>query len=243
MKGIKQMKRDKHRYLKAIVFTLILSISANSALGQTIARERFIYAPGPINGMNGGTNWAAPWVGNGALVVSPGLSCPGTGSAAGNALGTTPGSASTRKLAQSAGGTPGTHMVLRALIKSNVAGTPGTQATLGNINGAIDGHFIIGDLPQADLNAGKWGLQNAAGRFYSSKPVVQNATTLLIARIDFNFGNDRMRLWVKPCPYNGILGAPDIDVTNVNIKKFSGVFWQTQGLGAHLDQLRIRTEP
>ena len=231
--------------LGVIVFTIFLCMSANGQALALTAKEPFAYPPGPINGMGGGVNWSAPWVGNGASVVAPGLTCPGlVPLPTGNALGTTPGSASTRTLTQPAGGTPGTFMVLRALIQSNINGTLVSQATLGNINGAIDGHFIIGDLPQSDPDAGNWGMQNSFGRFYSAKPVVQNVTTLLIAKINFNVGNDRMRLWVKSCPFSGPpLGTPDIDVTNANISKFSGVFWQTQGLGAQLDQLRIRTAP
>ena len=75
----------KINLLLAIIATLIISNtvfaqqsestteseddSANSALllPITIARERFFYAPGPVNGMGGGTNWAAPWIGESFL--------------------------------------------------------------------------------------------------------------------------------------------------------------------------------
>ena len=148
------------------------------------ASESFDYPAGSPPG-NGGSGWAGPWTASGALVVSPGLTYTGL-SVSGNALGKTPGSAATRLLAAPIAGAAGTSVVLQALIRSDVPGTPGTQATLGNANGAANGHFIIGDLPQPDANAGYWGLQTHSGnRHYSMKPVTK-LTTLLVAQIDFN---------------------------------------------------------
>ncbi len=213
------------------------------AIGEAAspAYEPFNYAPNiPISGLNGGAGWGGPWTGVGNLIVGPGLTYVGLAPIpAGNALGWTPGAASRRPLAAPVVGAPGITLVLRALIRSNVNGTPATQATLGNSSG---GTFIIGDLPQPNPNAGKWGMQNSAGCFYSTHPVVANATTLLVAQIDFNVSggiNERMRLWVNPSPPDMFfINPPDIDVTNANVAQFSGVFWQTQQ-GQRLDEILI----
>ena len=115
------------------------------------------------------------------------------------------------------------------------------QATLGNLSG---GTFTIGDLPMLEPGAQNWGMQNSFGRFYSNKAVVQGDSVVLVARIDFLAGNDRMRLWVLQCPLPFPLIPPlppaDIDVTNANVSTFTGVYWQTQGLGAELDELGVR---
>jgi concanavalin A-like lectin/glucanase superfamily protein len=203
------------------------------------AHEPFNYAANSaINGKNGGTGWSGPWQGFGNLVVAPGLTYPGLVPApSGNALGRTPGSASTRTVAPIVGA-QGLSVVLRALIRSDVNGTPATHATLGNSSG---GTFIIGDLPQPDAAAGNWGLQNAAGRFYSNVSVVANATVYLVAQIDFDVSgtNDRMRLWVNPPPAY-FTTTPKVDVTNANVAQFSGVFWQTQQQ-QRVDQISVET--
>lgn len=181
------------------VLSFMASLWLTATAGAAIpAYEPFAYnpAPTPVNGKNGGTGWGGAWIGFSDNVVAPGLTYPGL-AVSGNALGPTPGSASTRALAAPVVGAAGTSVVLSALIRSNVAGTPVTQATLGNSSG---GTFIIGDLPMQDAAAGNWGLQNSAGRFYSNVPVAANVTTYLVAQIDFNVSgsNDRMRLWVNP---------------------------------------------
>jgi hypothetical protein len=130
--------------------------------------------------------------------------------------------------------------VLQALIRSDVNGTPATQATLGNSPGGPGRNLIIGDLSQQDANANKWGLQNDCGRYYSNVPVVANQTTYLVARIDFNVtgSNDRIRLWVQTTsavPYYTL--SPNIDVM-CNVTTFGGVFWQTQQ-NQVVDQIRV----
>lgn len=227
----------------AVLLCAWLFMIANGEAGP-LADEPFDYPTGLlINGQNGGTGWSGAWADGGITsVVSPGLTYTGLMPLpVGNALGqTTNGSVSTRPLATPVIGTPGTSMVLRALIKSDVNGTPATQATLGNSSG---GTLIIGDLPQlSDVKAGNWGMQidNPPGRFYSNVPVAANATTLLISEVDFNggAGNDRMRLWVNPNPPNTFFTqTPKID-TKGTLSQFSGVFWQTQQ-AQQFDEIRI----
>jgi hypothetical protein len=119
-------------------------------------------------------------------------------------------------------------------------GTPASQATLGNWPGGPGKNFIIGDLPQSDPNANKWGLQNDCGRYYSNVPVVANQTAYLVARIDFDVSgtNDRMRLWVQigpAVPYYTL--TPDVDVM-CNVTTVGGVFWQTQQ-NQVVDEIRV----
>ena len=219
----------RHRAaLAAVLCSLVASVAAAQS-------EQFIYPLGSSINLNGVTGWNGPWNTNGAVVV-PGLTYPNLG-ALGNALGPTPGGPAVRSFANAVVGAAGTSVMLSALIRSTTAGTPASQATLGNSSG---GMFTIGDLPMPDATAGNWGLENSAGRFYSSVPVAANATTYLVAQIDFNVnGNtDRMRLWVNP-PANAYFTAnPNVDVTNADVGQFSGVFWQTQQQQV-VDEIRV----
>ena len=216
----------------AIALTLVLA----AAHAQSIS-ENFAYSSGPISGQNGGTGWAGPWAGSGDNVVSPGVTVVCNGQLpSGNALGPTSGPATTRTFATPITGTPGTSMVLSAVINSNVDGAAFTQATLGNSSG---GTFIIGELPETSQQAANWALQNSAGKYYSTKPVVTNAQTCLVAQIDFSVkgGLDRMRMWVNPPP-SLPLGKADVDVTTAHVAVFSGVFWQTQQ-GQIVDEISV----
>jgi hypothetical protein len=213
-------------------------LTASVARAQnTHAYEHFNYATGQINGQNDGGGWAGPWTADDS-VVSPGatIACNGL-QPSGNALGPTVGNASVRMLATPIVGAPGTSMNLSAVITSNVDGTAGTQATLGNSAG---GTFIIGDLPESDPQAANWGLQTSSGLYYTAKPVVANAQTCLVAQIDFGVKGgrlDRMRLWVDP-PLHYWLVSPDIDISTSHVPVFSGVFWQTQQ-GQAVDEISI----
>ncbi|MFY9824315.1 MAG: LamG domain-containing protein [Thermoanaerobaculia bacterium] len=229
-----------HRGFSLAIFALVLGLPlfASAAAAQS-ASEPFNYpANSPIAGKNLGTGWAGPWTGS-SNVATTGLTYSGLVPApSGKALGpTTLGPADFRSLATPIVGTAGTSMVLSALIRSDVNGTPATQATLGNSTG---GTFIIGDLPQPDPKAGNWGYQTSAGRFYSNVPVAANATTYLVAQIDFNVSgnNDRIRFWVNPPANAWFTVPPDIDDSTSDVPVFSGVFWQTQQ-GQIVDEIRV----
>ena len=238
----RKRKQTRHQGFATLALTMAFAMVIVMALTPMAANaqayEHFAYTVGsPINGQNGGAGWGAPWTGFGDLVVSPGVSVTCNGLAPlGNALGPTPGNASSRPLGVPITGAAGTSMLLSAVIRSNVNGTGPTQATLGNSAG---GTFIIGDLPESDPQASNWGMQNGNGVFYSTKPVVANAETCLVAQIDFavSSGNDRMRLWVNP-PANRFLATADIDVTVAHVTQFSGVFWQTQQ-GQAVDEISV----
>jgi hypothetical protein len=238
----RKRKQTRHQGFATLALTMAFAMVIVMALTPMAANaqayEHFAYTVGsPINSQNGGAGWGAPWTGFGDLVVSPGVSVTCNGLAPlGNALGPTPGNASSRPLGVPITGAAGTSMLLSAVIRSNVNGTGPTQATLGNSAG---GTFIIGDLPENDPQASNWGMQNGNGVFYSTKPVVANAETCLVAQIDFavSSGNDRMRLWVNP-PANRFLATADIDVTVAHVTQFSGVFWQTQQ-GQAVDEISV----
>lgn len=233
------MKNQMNSGLRVICIFACLLMAVSSAFAQ--AYEPFNYPVG-TGTLNGGTGWAGQW--SGGTIVAPGLIYPGL-TTTGNAMGGTPGSANIRLLQTPIVGAAGTSVVLQALIKSPVNGTPATQATLGNSPGGMGNNFIIGDLPQSDPNANKWGLQNDCGRFYSNKLVVANQTAYLVAQIDFNVsgGNDRMRLWVQTTgsavPPSTLSSSvtPDVDVL-CNVNTFGGVFWQTQQ-GQVVDEIRV----
>lgn len=230
------MKKHLKRGLVLLYPSLALFLTTSNTLAQ--ASEPFSYPAGALPG-NAGAGWAGPWTPNNTKVVGPGLTFPGLPTS-GNALGKTPGSAATRLLQTPVVGAAGRSVVLQALIRSDINGTPATQATLGNSPGGPGKNLIIGDLPQPDANANKWGLQNDCGRFYSNVPVVANQTAYLVARIDFNVSgsNDRIRLWVQTTsavPYYTL--APNIDVM-CNVSAFGGVFWQTQQ-NQVVDQIRV----
>jgi hypothetical protein len=236
------MRTQINSGLRLVCIFACLLTAVSSAIAQ--AYEPFNYPVGSAPG-SGGTGWAAQWTPNGTVVVAPGLTFTGL-STSGNALGGTPGSAATRLLQTPVVGAAGTSVVLHALIKSPVNGTPATQATLGNSPGGMGNNFIIGDLPQPDANANKWGMQNDCGRFYSNKLVVANQTAYLVARIDFNVSgaNDRMRLWVQTTgsavPYSTLWPTvADVDVL-CNVNTFGGVFWQTQQ-GQVIDEIGVDT--
>jgi hypothetical protein len=221
---------------------LFVFAAVNMAAAQD---ESFNYAAGtPINGLNGGTGWNAGWIGGNGAVTGGGLNFPGI-TVSGNAMG--PMGAFTKRFFASP--VKACSMRIAVLIKSPSAGTQASQATIGNVDGVPDGTFIFGDLPQLDTNAGNWGIQNDAGRFYTNKPVVAGATVYLVAQIDFNSNialNDTLSLWVNPSSainlQTGTFPAPDVTTTTSNIKQFAGIFWQTQQQ-QELDEIRVARIP
>lgn len=218
----------------AFLCVLVIAFTLTTASAQS-AFEHFEYnANTDIDGQGTKSNgWNGPWSGSGDLVVKPGLPVTCNGLApSGNALGPTPGNASSRSLAVPVYGQPGRSLILSAVINSDVNGGIGTQATLGNTGET----FTIGNLP----GGANWALQNDAGVYYSNQPVVANAPTCLVARIDFAVGNglDRMRLWVNPPAVLSNSTPADIDVTTARVLIFFGVSWQTQQ-GQVVDEISV----
>jgi hypothetical protein len=190
---------------------------------DVIAYEPFDYEAGSsIIGANGGIGWDGPWYGGDSKVAHPGLTFS-TVPAAGRCLGGTSGSASTRRLRTPVEGTSGTSLFISALFLCKF---DGWQATLGNVDGQDNGHFYFGDL--AKENGHCWALHSGVRSYYSKVKIVPGEVALLVAQIDFMPGNDRMRLWVNPDRGAPLPSSADIDVTSDNLKRFAGVFWQSQ---------------
>ena len=233
------VKAQVKRGLGLVCLFVWLCVMAHSAMAQP-AYEPFNYPAGAAPG-NGGTGWSGAWSPGSSQVVTPGLTFTGL-TTAGNALGPS-GAFASRQLQTPVVGVAGTSVILRALIKSNINGTPASHATIGNYPGGGSNVFSMGDLPMADANAGNWGIQNGCGNFYSNVPVVANQTVYLTAQIDFNVSgsNDRMRLWVQTSPPAAptFTLTPDIDVL-CNLNTFSGVYWQTQQ-SQIVDEIRVDT--
>lgn len=229
------LRKATHPSVALLGLAFALLLPASSVLAQT-AYEPFDYPAGSIiQDQAGGTGWSGGWTGS-SRVPGPGLTYPGLPTA-GYALGPTPGNASVRSLQAPIIGKAGTSLVLSALFRSDVRGTPGTQATLGNLRG---GTLIIGDLAQSEPEASNWGIQTSAGAFYSHVPVVANATTYLVAQVDFDVDGtkDRVRLWVDPPADAWLAEEPAVDDSSAEIASFSGIFWQTQQAQV-VDEIRI----
>lgn len=230
------LKNELSRAFQLLWTVFLVCVAANLSAAQTY--EPFNYTAGaPISGLNGGTGWSGSWMSGSGAITNGGLTYPGL-VVAGNALG--PSGAFTQRSFASPISTCSVRIAV--LINSPSAGTPASQATVGNVGGATNGHFIFGDLPMPDAQANTWGIQNAAGRFYSGIPVVAGQTTYLVAQIDFQSGNDTLRLWVNPSASidlaTGTFPPANVTTTTSNITQFAGLFWQTQQQQS-LDEIRV----
>jgi hypothetical protein len=210
-------------------------------LGPTVAhaaaRESFNYPVSVgIAGQNGGTGWASAWQG-GSGTIDAGLNYTGLTSS-GAALG--PSSSYTqRSLASTIPGTTGTYVLARVLMKSPVAGTPISYGMFG-LSTSTNLNVAIGDYPGTNPESANWALQFNSNHYFSQKPVTAG-TSYLVVRIDFQDGNDRVRLWINPPTFvDSPLVPPDADATSGNITSITGVWWQSNvDVGMVLDEIRI----
>ena len=237
----------------AVLALFVVGHSKFAAAGTLIASESFEYSANVVPG-NGGIGWGQAWqVPNAATqVVAPGLTFPNL-AAAGNTMGPTIGGAFiSRALASPHVAVDGESLIVSLLVQPQADGTPSSASMFGNFSGG--GGFTMGDLPNADPKAGNWAIQNSVGSFYSNKPVVANQTTLLVGRVDFAAGADRMRLWVDPILnstqslMNNLIAldstTADVDVANANVSQFNGVFYQNINVtAADLDEIMIFAVP
>lgn len=240
------MKKETLRAFRLTAVIVFIFAATNWTIAQTY--EPFSYTPGTATSsgtLNGGTGWSGAWGGGTGVITAPGLTYPGL-PVAGNALGNS-GNFTTRQLAQPINDCS---MRIAVLIKSPVAGSLGSYASIGNFGAPIGSAFSIGDLTQPDPQAGNWGMQAGFGQnFYSNVPVVAGATVYLVAQIDFNASgnNERMRLWVNPPALanlaTGTLPAvADIDISSINIASFNGLYYQSFQ-GQSVDEIRVERIP
>jgi hypothetical protein len=144
-----------------------------------------------------------------------------------------------------------TQSILVAVLMEPLAdGTPASFSAVGNFGGS--GAFAFGDLAGNSGMAANWAIEAANGHSYSSVPVIGNVTTLLVARLDFMAGNDRMRLWVNPSfdqslplcdALFGIASPADVEAS-ASVTSFAGVFFQnTNSTAARIDEINICVRP
>ncbi|MGC2235306.1 MAG: hypothetical protein WA584_04050 [Pyrinomonadaceae bacterium] len=239
----KMMKKETRLAFRLLAAMVFIVVAANLAGAQI--SESFRYTAGAaISGRNGGTGWAGAWSGGSGTITNSGLTYVGL-PVTGNALGPSV-AFPTRLFSQ-----PITSCSVRmsVLIRSSTAGTPASQAVVGNFGAPIGNSFAIGDLPMADAQAGNWGMILPSGlRYYSNVPVTPNATVYLVLQIDFDYSgsSERFRLWVNPPALPNLATGTLPAVANAtgfaNLNSFNGILWQTQQSQV-LDEIRVETIP
>ncbi len=245
------MERFRTSPLAALVILLLACLSSLScprSFGALLSHESFAY---PLNaglpGQNGGEGFAGAWVAgvNAGVassrfqVISPSLSYPGLGGE-GARLRVTSGTAQgARRLLSQPMGTDGTVRYMSLLVRPDA--TPSASSYFGL--------QLLGSAG-ADLFAGKPGggatqryvLENAggAGQVATTRNVTANEVVLLVLRLEFNAGNDRISLYVNPA-----LGATEpavADAVKTDLNLGTTVVPALTGPAAwSADELRVGT--
>jgi hypothetical protein len=259
--------RGKHQVLAATIVCVCCLISCTAAIATPLAYEGFDYDPGSISGLNGGTNWSAPWGGSNlttSAVVSGGLTYTDSN---GDSLVVSGNSATTS-------GQSGSAQVTRAL---SSAGADGTTTWISYIGQRLSPHptenenlvraaslqvrqgssekLAIGKGTTAAPNVQQnWAILyggTAANSAYSTTPHLSEA--FLVVRID-HLGDastpDNAWLWVNPllatdpdtsAAHAEFLGLSDISFDGIRV--FAG---NSTGDGPYaalaFDEIRLGTE-
>lgn len=221
---------------------------AGAADASIFASESFAYDAGANPG-NGGFGWGQPWHHYAEnVVVSPSLSYPGVPDS-GNAMGHTGNGSHVRRAFASPITDVGTASVIfSVLIRPNADGTPLTGSVF--FVDSEPNSLAMGDLPELDSMAGNWGLQ-ATDAHYSSVPAMAGETALLVARVDFQPGEDRLRFWVNPTidqsvgfedALFGITASPAVEVERY-YSSFNGLGFQDTSTTSSFDEIYVFTRP
>jgi hypothetical protein len=191
----------------------VVSCGALSASAQTV-RESFDgagYSAGAtVSGRNGGTGFTEPWVEQGAAsqfdrILAGSLTYPGFTSAGNSASSVPPPdyySAPFRRISPISGSNGSTLWVAYLFRKNShtTLGAPVVEDYFGLVlygSGSQDGVLIGDSYESANFALGTAG-QPSAGAEISSVPITLDTTALLLARIDFLAGADRIQLFVNP---------------------------------------------
>ncbi|HAB18071.1 MAG TPA: hypothetical protein DCE44_16680, partial [Verrucomicrobiales bacterium] len=215
-----------------------------------VAWEPFDYAPAnaSLNTKNGGVGFATPWFAQStplnARVASGSLPYPLLRTAGNNVaapvLSAGIGSLS-RRLTQSLG-TPGTTRYLSFLARPD--GTVG--------EGAFNGFFglLLHSAVVPDLFIGKpgggatnhWAIEDAGGGFQQASEIsaATGQVVLLVAKFDFESGNDRVSLFVNPVAGHPEPPTPEAVRTDRDLGKFQDLALNSTGAWS-VDELRIGT--
>ena len=189
--------------------------SRNVVVVSSDASEGFNDPVGTLNGQGGGTNFAGTWTQNqagAATVVNPGMVDPtGTLLHTGNAAQMVglPGNSTAERLLSSSLGTTGTTAWVSFLIRSDDPITAGDYGglSLGGINSWGQNGLFIGVAWNG--STGTYYMDRTGAGLYQDSGVVvtEDATVLLVVRLDFAAGNDTATLYINPTPG---LAAPSV---------------------------------
>lgn len=215
-------------------------LGAGAARASGIAYDDFEYSAGFfLSGLNGGAGWAGAYTtgsGKSATVINGSLPYGGL-AVVGNAV-------------QTASSLDGTTTNSRTL--STTIGADGTTAYLSflidpteDVNSGSGGSyagFAIGNLLVGKLPSGFYGLEkvDGSGQVSSTSAPFQNVTALLVVRITFQSGNDKIDLFVNPAVGQPLPATPDATKTDLDL----GTTNTLQILADHgvaLDELRMGT--
>ncbi len=215
-----------------------------------VAWEPFDYSPAnaSLNTKNGGFGFATPWfvptTALNARIAPNSLPHPLLRTAGNNAaaplLSVGIGSL-TRRLTQSLG-TLGTTRYLSFLIRPD--GTVGE----GNFNGffglllptAVAPNLFLGKPGGGATN--EWAIEDAGGTFQqaSGVAVASGQVALLVARFDFENGNDRVSFFVNPDPGQPEPATPNAVRADRDLGKFQELTLNSAGAWS-VDELRVGT--
>jgi hypothetical protein len=199
----------------------------HSALGGVVY-EGFDYPVGSsLAGQSGGSGWAGAWTtpGGADLTIGTGLSF--------GDLTTSPGSATSAPYQPPDMGSSVSYF------SRNTAATYGVdntttyfsfllrpEAGFGFYGGINIGNLFIGDSG----NQADYGLEGPTNDLsLSNVPVVVDTTVLLVLRVDFLPGDDRLSLYVNPTPGGPEPLTPDVIKTDLDVGTVNSVVINNYG--------------
>lgn len=214
---------------------LILAVSA-SANAQNVY-EGFDYTAGAsLLGQSGGIGWSGSW--QYFFNTTPSISSPGLNfsslNVSGNAV-TANGASGYSRLFSSPIGQDGTTTFLSFLLRANAN---------RNVYGGLS--FVSMDTTTSSPNlfiggaGGNYIMENTGGggRVQSGIQETIGATVLLVARMQFSAGSDRIELYVNPNPSLPLPLTPNAVKLDIDVPLTNGVYFNTGG-GYTLDEVRI----
>ncbi len=229
----------------ALAFTLL----PGAARGSTIVTDGFDYPAGPIAGRAGGTGWASPFSGNGAVNAASLAYTDGAGLMLGTSGGrvatNTSGGGMLRTIsnanqppglldARGYFGANGSTIYLGFLVRLD----SGVVTAFGDYGGVslFDGgneQLFIGD-PGFEGTHRSWSVdaQEGVAALHESTVPVNGTVRLLLARIDFAPGAETMRFYVDP-PLAEEPAVPTVGPFLIHDLRFNRIRLQAGGAGRY----------
>jgi hypothetical protein len=205
------------------MFTLAaVLLAVPAARAQLVAYDGFAYPTGGLNGQNGGTGFAGPWVvSGGTVLVQPNSLIPtppsDTLATTGNSVSATgitiPGDAT--RVLTTPQGAAGTVVWMSAVMKGPGSNATSAGGVLALTDGAGNGFSIVtgtagspGNPPTAD-----WSVTDYFGGTVASSTVVNSVQSLLVTRATFGTTSDVIDLYVNPALTGTAPATPDATLT------------------------------